>query len=251
MNVHFILTKGPLHPQYRRAIESAEVHGRPITLWHCDGLPDINMLTNYEQVTCRKLFLPDWLKNQQGCVIYDYLAYKIGYEEGGLLLGLDTLSVRPAFDLLSDDCEVVLSRDVPDCNWTCEHPFNNIFLCHEGSRAARLMMNTAETIIRTGIRSWGTTGPAMLTQFVREYPTVRGAPFPALCGWEGSTIWKFYLGLEKPSPDTRVIHLFSSAYPELFWRGRVDEFRERYPNLVDYDALPTYPYVDPQIYKVN
>lgn len=247
MNVHFILTKGQLHPQYKRAIESAAVHRRPITLWHYDELPDINSLKNYNQVTCRKFFLPDWLKGQLGCVIYDYMAYKIGYEEGGLLLGLDTLSVRNAFDLFDEHpgSDIILSRDLPD-DQTCQHPFNNIFLCKGGSSIMKDVMDKAQYRIMGGDMAWGDTGPALLTQYVGlYYPKVTGCSFPALCGWEGRTIWKFYLGFEKPDPKTRVIHLFSSAYPELFWRGDVRAFVQRYPWI----QAPSQ-FVNPNIYAL-
>ena len=62
-------------------------------------------------------------------------------------------------------------------------------------------------------------------------------PFPTLCGWEGSYIWRYYLGLEEPDPATRVIHLFSSAYPEMF-AGDVELWLERNPGFRQYLPVP-------------
>lgn len=216
--VNFILTSGKLTPQYRRAIRSAAIHGAPVVLFHTDSRPDVTGL----DVHTEKITAPVWLSGLAHAHRWDILAYKIAYEYGGLMNGLDTISVRPALDLLSPAHDVVVSTDCPPGHQN-PYPYNNIFIARKGSDAIAAMYQEAQHRAIWEQEVWGYTGPLMLTQFVEGRDRVAAAPFPTLCGWEGSTIWRFYLGLEEPGPDVRVIHLFSSAYRALY-EGRPNDW---------------------------
>lgn len=236
MQVNFILTSGPLTPEYCRAIRSAKVHGAPIVLWHCGPRPDVTGL----DVHLAPIAIPDWLHPQNQCHIYDVLAYHIAYVHGGMVLGIDTISVRPAWDLLGD-ADVVLSRDWPATRVgdvegnaaNLAYPYNNNFIAKQGSDGALALFTEAKRRIINDPEIWGTTGPWMLSQFV-DGKRIIGAPFPALCGWAPGYVWRFYLGLETPGPDVRVIHLCSSAYRALYERRYDDWARENpaYAGLV-------------------
>jgi hypothetical protein len=179
-------------------------------------------------------------------VIYSYSAYQIARRYGGLYLGLDTLSIRPAFDLLGDK-EIVVSTDVPDDNTTCVHRWNDNFVCQPSSQVMWEICETAKQKILNGRLGWGDIGPIHLSRFVQNYPDkVAGAPFPALCGFEGSTIWKFYLGIEPPPVGTRVLHLFASAYKELFYDGDIAAWARKYPDFAQYAKSDK---VDPMIFQ--
>lgn len=243
MQTNFILTSGALTPQYRRALKSASVHGLPVVLWHCKfPAPDVTGL----DVEVRWIHQPEWLRPQNQPHVYDVLAYKIGYEVGGLVLGLDTISVRSAADLFNycrDDCEVIVSTDWADGDSNCgmhngvRQPYNNNFICRKGSELMLAMSVQAHKNICYAPEVWGYTGPLLLTEFMKD-PRMGAAPYPALCGWSPGYVWRFYLGLEAPDPNTRVIHLCRSAYLALYeWRWQ--EWADANPGYADSVARRT------------
>lgn len=223
MHVHFILTAGDLNPCYRRAIRSARVHGLPIVLWHAGERPDLTGL----EVEPRQIEIPPWLSSKKQAHIFDVLGYKIGAEHGGMVLGLDTISLRPALDLLGDS-DVVVSTDWPEQDQIAfPNRYNNNFIARPNSMGAQILYVESVRRVMNEPEEWGYTGPILLTDFVKR-GRVQAAPYPALCGWAPGYIWRFYLGLERPHPETRVIHLCRTAYIDLE-EGRYDEWGEKYP----------------------
>jgi Glycosyl transferase family 2 len=219
--VNFLLIKGGLTPCYRRAILTAKVHDAPIVLWCAGDRPDVSGL----DVELRLLELPAWAeKLQNPAHLYDVLAWKIGYEQGGLVLGLDTISVKPAWDLMTIQ-DLVVSTDWELGNTDIrsgnmgDHRFNNNFLARKGSPIILEMYKEAERRAIYEKEIWGYTGPCLITDFIKRYPKyITGAPYPALCGLSSGYVWRFYLGLEEPGPDVRVIHLCSQNYLALYER---------------------------------
>jgi hypothetical protein len=230
--IHFILTAGQLVPRYREGLESARVHGADIILWHVEReRPEVEI----EGVEVRRLKRPSWLEGEHPSHQADPLLLGVLYDYGGLFLGLDTLSLRPALDLLTR--ELCVSLDVPWADYVgsereIDHPFSMHLLAQPESPLVGELYDEAKKRITTwppSQKTWGYTGPAILTDVVmRNLDRVDIPPFPTLCGFEGSYIWKWYLGLEQPPPETRVLHLFSSAYPEL-WAGDNEAWLDRHP----------------------
>lgn len=223
--VHFILTRGDLIPDYRRALRTAKVHGREIVLWYVGKKPDPEPDVFFEQIE-----VPWWLKGQQEAHIYDVLAYEIAYHHGGLILGLDTISLKPAWDLMTTE-DLVVSEDWPKVDQVAwPDCYNNNFLAKKGTDVvARLHEEAKGRVINPSTKPWGYTGPLLLTDFVRNNPGKVGyAPYPALCGWSPGYIWRFYLGMERPTEDTRVIHLCRTAYIALAEK-RYDDWAKTYP----------------------
>lgn len=213
MTVHFFLTHGDLTWQYRRALDTARVHGAPVVLWYVGNRPD----GDYDM---RPIHVEPWLRDASPQVLYDVLALQTLYEHGGMTLGLDSISVRPALNLLPAGKDLVVCSDVPFIDgeyrsalgWPVADPFNNHLIAARRSGVVAAMLGEAKRRLGKGDSRWGATGPLLLTEFVHTYPKrIVVAPFPSLCGWEGSYIWRFYQG-EEPGPDVRVIHLYSSAY---------------------------------------
>jgi hypothetical protein len=221
--VHFILLGGELTPEYRRAIKSAAVHEAPINLWCTGSTPDTTGLN----VKVRHTVRPPEAKGRETAHAWDVLAYQIGYYHGGLVIGLDTISLRPAWDLLGD-ADVVVSTDWPDADLSERpDPYNNNFLARPLTGAALALRMEASRRFKYDQETWGYTGPKMLTSFVDE-GIIRAAPYPALCGWAPGYIWKFYLGLERPPADARIIHLCATGYADLYHR-RYEAWAEKYP----------------------
>ena len=231
--IHFLLTKGDLTWQYERAIKSAEVHGEQIALWYDEPFQGAWRASNAYMFPLK---VPSWLKEKgyHPSYTYDYLSLKLLLENGGMALGLDTISVKPAMDLLGE-YELCVSCDVPFEDYVLQtrpikHPFSMHMIAQKDSDVVAELLEECEKRLRSGRVTWedgttkdlewGDSGPGLLTEIVLSHPEkATWAPFPALCGWEGSYIWKYYCGLDEPSEDVRVIHLFSSAYPTLFEGG--------------------------------
>lgn len=166
--------------------------------------------------------LPDVPAGTPDAHVWDAVAYDRLFTHGGTCLGLDTISVR-AMEPLAPGKQLGVGMDVPafpywhhDHGHWVDHPYNNNGVSAPlGSSLVGWLREESLLRLRRG-GGWGDTGPAILTELVGQNPDrVQVAPFPQLCGWEGSYTWRFYDG-EEPGPDVRVIHLFASAYPDRF-----------------------------------
>lgn len=235
--VHFILTGGELTPDYRRAIISARVHEAPIILWHvapvitsCNSfLRDLNVETRHIELP----FGSTLLNEKNKAHLYDVLAWLLASKHSGLFIGLDTISIKPAWDLyptprVADFAgDLVVSQDWPDDDpLRGESPYNNNFIAGSNCVCAKALFNHSIRLIRSDEElKWGATGPLLLNEHRNLFIP---APYPTLCGWSPGYIWRFYLGLERPDPSTRVIHLCKTAYIDLY-EGRYDEWARKYP----------------------
>jgi hypothetical protein len=217
--VHFIYLGGPFEWQHWRAVETAKVHGASIVLWQADDMQparepsDVPRLPDalYQWLEVPRLHLdhPIALAN-----VKDYYAWKILYEYGGLYLDLDTISLRPCWDLLTRDV-CVSSEHEP--GFDAGHPYNSaVVLGRQGAPALALLAERAKAVLDSGESRWGKCGPHLLTDFVPSLPaSFDVAPFGILNGWRDDTVHRYYEG-ERPGPEVRVAHLFSSS--------RMDEF---------------------------
>lgn len=227
MSVHFFLTGGELTWQYRRAIETAKVHGEEIVLWYTGARPEA-------ACTVSRAFVPSWLGDDPQ-TLFNYLALRTMYDEGGLALGLDSISLRPALDLLPADKQLGVALGAPrlghvtEGGWVYADPFNTDYIARPGCAIILGMVDELKRRVvereheQLGITEGGATGPQLLTRFVLDNPEeVAELPFPALCGWEFSEAIRFYQG-EEPGPDVRVIQLYASGYPTQYATFRQKE----------------------------
>lgn len=228
MNIHFILTGGVIGPCEQRAILSAKIHGKQIILWFTGDKPDTGGL----DVQVEYIEIPSWLTPEHKAHVFDVLGYQIAYEHGGLILGLDTISVRPVWDLMTTQ-DVVVSTDWPENDPNVltsadvlPYRYNNNFLAKKGSDGARALHEEAKRRIIHEEEKWCYVGPLMLADFVSDHGPITAAPFPALCGWAPGYLWRFFLGLETPGPNVRVIHLCRIMYRSLYERRYQDFARD-------------------------
>lgn len=217
--VHFIYLGGEFCWQHLRAVKTARRHGAPIVLWSATSyVPGYGEIPDVE---VRPLDLPDWLRDHpiQLANVKDLFAWRILYEHGGLYLDLDTISLRPAWDLLTAD--VCVSTEAPSGE-TWEHPYNSaVVLARKGAPVLDWMRCEAEEFLSQGESRWGKTGPHLLTGFVDAHPeTFSPAPFGALNGWSYHTIGDYYANPRNPGVECRVIHLYSSDHLDEFHGDR-------------------------------
>lgn len=218
--VHFIYLGGPFVWQHWRAVETAKVHDAPIIVWYANDRQPTG--DDWQRVTASKrsvtvdeelLDHPIRLAN-----VKDLVAWSLLWWRGGLYLDLDTISLRPAWDLLTRD--VCVSSEHDD-GFHAGHPYNSAAVL--GRDAAPVLLelrDRAQAILDSGESRWGKCGPHLLTDVVAEQPDAFDvAPFGALNGWRDDTIHHYYEG-ERPGPDVRVAHLFSSSRRESFLADR-------------------------------
>lgn len=206
--VHFIYLGGEWCWQYDRAIETAaDTHGAPVILWAVE--PPDSRASNFE---CRSLDLPAWLRDHpiKLANVKDLYAWRILHEHGGLYLDLDTISLRPVWDLLTRD--VLVSYELEPPEYVNDHPYNSaVVAARKGAPILDEMARAAYGVLMAGLAQWGSCGPRLLTDFVANHPeSFDIAPLGVLNGWRDGTIRRYYNG-ERPGPDVRVVHLFSSS----------------------------------------
>ncbi len=228
--VHFIYLGGEFLWQHWRAIETAKVHDAPITVWCAQSPTGDEWDRIGEDVQVRELVSGShtpapYLRHPMGLAnVKDLFAWSILYEHGGLYLDLDTISLRPCWDLLTRDVCVSFEHE-PDSEYDPEddrgHPYNSaVVLGRQGADVLSELAERAEDILDRGESRWGSCGPHLLSEVVSEYPNAFDiAPFGALNGWRDGTAIRYYNG-ERPGPETRVAHLFSSSRFHLFEADR-------------------------------
>jgi len=217
--VHFIHLGGPILPQHRRAMETAQVHGAQIICWADEisvarDLPDL--------VETRPLYVAPDLRAHpiQPANVKDLFMWRILNNHGGMYLDMDTISLRPAWDLLTAGISV--SREYhPDSSHP--HPYNSAVVmaqcCH--NPALLWLARQAKLLLDAGVHEWGAIGPHLLTQAVAEFPDEFSiAPYRALNGWSYHDIQDYYDDPRDPGEDVRVIHLYSSSYRTQFENDR-------------------------------
>ncbi len=215
--VHFIYLGGEFLWPHRRAIETAKVHDAPISVW-CAEEPYGDEWDQVEGVETRELG-GEYLDHPIGLAnVKDVYAWDILWGNGGLYLDLDTISLKPCWDLLTRDVCVSMEHEN---GFDAGHPYNSaVVLARKGAPVLFDLADRAEAILNDGEERWGKCGPHLLTDVVADSPeSFDIAPFGVLNGWRDGTIIRYYNG-ERPGPDVRVAHLFSSSRFHLFEADR-------------------------------
>jgi len=211
--VHFIYLGGSFSWQNWRAIETARVHEADETVVWCAEPLEAEPFSY--PVQTRALTVPDWIKNHPVKLanVKDLYLWRIMRRWGGLYLDLDTVSIRPAWDLLRHD--IVVSDEGHE-----EHPYNcAATLGRAGAKLFHWMERACYRMLKGGVERWGSLGPHLLTEAIRKFPlSFDIAPQGVLNGWrEGDRSW---FNGAPVSDGTCVVHLYSSNWMELFLADR-------------------------------
>ncbi len=216
--VHFIYLGGPFTWQHWRAVETAKVHQADETVIWCAEpvLSERSLEREFTHpVVTRRLQVPDWIKQHPVKLanVKDLYLWKIMRRFGGLYLDLDTVSIRPVWDLLEHD--IVVSAEGHE-----EHPYNcAVTLGRAAADVFGWMEKACYRMLRAGAERWGSLGPHLLTPTKLAFPgSFDVAPPGVLNGWrEGDRSW---FNGQPVNPETRVIHLYSSNWPDSFLADR-------------------------------
>jgi hypothetical protein len=197
-SAHFIDLGGNWHTaQYDRAVETARVHS--------------------EEVIVHRLQPPQWLRTHPiGLAnVKDFYAYGILYDFGGIVLDFDTISLRPAWDLLTAD--VCMSTEFPPGQEAGALYNTAVILGRQGAPILRELQLEAMRLLAERESIWGALGPHLITRVAKRSPEhFSPAPYRALNGWSYHAIGDYYANPRDPGEDVRVIHLYSSDHQAEF-----------------------------------
>jgi hypothetical protein len=162
----------------------------------------------------REFDLPDWLANHpiRLANVKDFYAWSILLEHGGMYLDLDTISLRPAWDLLGD-ADICVSREFA-LGQEAGHPYNSaVVIARRQTGVLSWLLGRSAEMLFEGEDTWGAIGPHLLTPAQAKFPDRFGiAPYRALNGWSYHGIGDYYANPRDPGEDVRVIHLYSSDH---------------------------------------
>jgi len=214
--VHFIHLGGEWLWQHWRAVET----GRRMQGFETNTIihsvePDTEFGFYPHHVEVRPLETPRWLLDHpiQLANVKDLIAYLLLYDEGGIYLDLDTISLRPAWDLLENDLCVSREYHPSDPH---PNPYNTAaMIARPGAPVLKIAHDRAYGKLVNRERTWGAIGPHLMTDLVEDFPDrIDVAPYRALNGWSYHQIGDYYADPHDPGDEVRVIHLYSSDHPE-------------------------------------
>jgi hypothetical protein len=223
--VHFIHLGGEFQWQHWRAVETAKQHVGPELdrrwLWTVEPERFDGREFWPHHITIKHLNPERWLLNHpiRLANVKDAIAYVILFDEGGMYLDLDTISLRPAWDLLEHDLCVSAEYHPAESH---PHPYNTAaMIARQGSPVLKIAHDRAQSMLLDGESTWGAIGPHLMTDLVADFPEkIDVAPFPVLNGWSYHAIGDYYANPRDPGEDVRVIHLYSSDHLGEFYADR-------------------------------
>ena len=160
--VHFVST-GPKFPYfyYIGVMTALKVYGDKVRLWITE-----EPQTKYFQALKGKVSIikiaakdiPDFpaLVNKEDnfkrVAVYDYLIWDIVYKFGGMIMGLDSITLKSHFDLLEDGKELMAPRDNLSSFWV------DGAIVRKGSPVAKLIINDAIASLNASDMRAGNSG---------------------------------------------------------------------------------------------
>ena len=143
----------------------------------------------------------------QRVAIFDYIVWNAVYNHGGIIMGLDSLTLKSHFDLLHPDKEMLAPIDAPGTLYTGMHGV----IVRKGSPLAKSIIDKATASLNSADKEikWGDSG---MTPYVHSIPDnldkISLAPFQMVCGRNPNL---FKEDGQMPHADTRTIPLYASS----------------------------------------
>ncbi len=145
--VHFVST-GPKFPYmyFIGVMTALKVYGDRVRLWLTEEPQSEYFRKLKGRVKIIKIAakdIPDFpaLKNKEDyfkrVAIFDYLIWDIVYQNGGMIMGLDSITLKPHFDLLEDGKELMAPKDNSNSFWM------EGVVAKKGSSIVKLIKNDA------------------------------------------------------------------------------------------------------------
>ena len=215
MGVHFVTTGPKFSYIYYLGIMTAlKAYGDKVILWYTEEPKSVYFEMLRDKVTMKKVDnVPDFpaLKNIDDHLrrvsVFDYVVWQSVYKHGGIIMGLDSLTLRSHFDLLSSDKEILAPIDAPGTTYFGMHGV----IVRKGSPLAKDIIADAITSLNDTSKplKWGDAG---MTPYVHRsrvnLDKLSQAPFQTVCGRHPDL---FTEGADMPHSEVRTIALYSSS----------------------------------------
>ncbi len=162
MRVHFVNTGKKFPYIYYLGIMSAyQVYGDRVCLWLAEE-PDSPYYDKIKGIIEIKKLKPtpnfpalDSMDEHFRCVaIFDWFIWDIVYKEGGMIMGLDSLTLASHFDLLEPDKELLAPIDHSEVMHFSMHGA----IVRKGSKIAKAVITDADSSLYGNNIKWGDTG---------------------------------------------------------------------------------------------
>jgi len=240
MRVHFVFTGGEFSYAYYIGVMTAvRAQGWPVVLWMA---ADPEPASRYfelvrERVEVVRIDVAQSWPALQGVVgrsrrvaLFDYLIWKLAADEGGAVMGLDSVTLRGMADLLPADREMVVPRD--DENDEASFSSHGVIV-RAGSALAREIHRRSAAALQGAAENftWGSAGIIPFLEVVREnLDLVEVVDYGLLGGYnhDGRQFYLFREDGELLHPEARTIALYATADAEDF--GRISERYVRHSN---------------------
>ncbi len=218
MCVHFVTTGPEFSYIYYLGIMTAiKVYGGKVVLWYTEEPKSkyFNMLkfNKLEKIKMEKVDVPVFpaLATKdlpfQRTAIFDYVVWNAAYNYGGMIMGLDSLTLKPHFDLLHPDKEMLAPIDAPGTIYAGMHGV----IVRKNSPLAKTIIDRSISFLNNTERKfeWGDSGMSSYCYHIPlNLDKISFAPFKMVCGRH---LDLFKENSAMPHADTRTIALYGSS----------------------------------------
>ena len=222
MPLHFILTgKDFKYLYYISILSGIKAHNVYETiLWMTEDVESEYLDLLRDKITIKKLDVPVFpaLIGKPDYFVLahtkDYFTYKILYENGGICLDLDTISIGDITSLLGDK-DLVAASDMEISEETPTYYNSAILVAKKGSPLLLEALKSATKVLnQTEYSRWGMTGPLLITDIVSKHIKKVFVPEFRVCGGtNGYEIAEVYKEVSNfvLDPKVKVLHLCAVA----------------------------------------
>lgn len=220
-SLHFVST-GPKFPYtyYIGIMTALRSQDAPVVLWTTEIPEDQRYFELLEgKVDIRKFDkLPEFpalvgkSDHEKRVGIFDYCIWKIMSEYGGVVMGLDSITLGDIVGLLPDDVEMMVARDAKDVPTSYAM---HAAICRQGSHIVQQIYSSSQDALFGDPSKfvWGSAGIIPFLKHVRaNLQQVEVAIYGILgaCNHDGKP---FYLlqDTELPHPNARTLPLYASS----------------------------------------
>jgi len=220
MKMHFVSTGHKFSYAYYIGIVSASKVGET-KLWYTkrpgtEYFDRVVKSVESEQIYCPEFPVFEGRNEHYNLVSqFDYLIWKIVSEEGGSVMGLDSITIRPFHDLL-EDSEILVGRDAETVEDSyCMHGATAI----KGSRIAlQIHEDSLRALVEKKELGFGEAGIIPFLNHTQGNPNIKVADFGVLGSYmhDGSPFFLYEKDGELLDPDCRTIPFYATWQHEKF-----------------------------------
>lgn len=220
--VHFVFTGGEFGYLYYLGVVSAlQTHVvQGINLWCFEEPQGRYWDLVKKRVYLRILEKPDFpailgmVDCDKASTLSNYLRWKVLYEQGGLYLDLDTISLKDAFELHDGEFQLAVGLVVEDIDGPLLAFNSAVIMASPGSELIKLAYDTTSAWLNYDSIEHGRTGPHLLTDIIRKNrQLVQILPFGTWDGWgKVDLVGRLFEEDTELWSDAGILHLYAKNF---------------------------------------